>query len=512
MLWEVVLNLYDYQKKVIVELYRGLKTASKGLLIAPTGSGKTVISSAAIAAARSKGRECWFLVHRDELIAQARTTLEAYGLPNDEIGVIKAGYEGDIERPIQLASIQTLTARNILPPKGAVVFFDEAHTNCFYEISRRIIETHEGFIIGVTATPWRAKRSEGMALMFDFHVMAPPPIELTKKGFLCPSRLFGFSTFDLSKVRKQYGDFNKGDLEKACNTNQSNQTIVKETSRFIGERTGIVFATCVSHAEELSRLFNERGLSCACIAADTKLKDRAVIYDQLKMGEIRLIVSVGVLTEGFDVKSISVLVIARPTKSWALYVQMVGRGLRTSPGKKDCLVLDFAENFKAFGNCSLITREQMAPDYPDPFKGEAPCRFCHSCQAVSPVHEKFCLECGFEFPLSKPIQKKELFGHLVEIKLGDEKGTSSRRRDFYGQILLECYQKAMSPDYARKKFLERFRRNPMKLEKFQAAFRGNVDHKLNYWNYLTATAARLNKPKTWAVNHFRYEFGELKRV
>ena len=323
------MELRPYQTQLIKDLYAKLKVKAKCLLIAATGSGKTAMFSNIVKDARRMGRNCFIVIHREELALQSLESLRQWGV-TEPIGIIKAGHTPIPEANIQIASVQTMTARKILPPSGAVVIIDEAHTSAFFNIIKDWIPTYDGFVVGVTATPRRSKKSEGLGSMFSDYVCAPSPSELIEMGFLAPARFFGFAdTFDVKKVKTRAGDFAQDELARACNNEESNKTVIREIKKHIGERTGIVFAVDVAHAMALSEGLNSNGISTSVVTGETTRAERQKIYDELSRGKIKLISSVGVLTEGFDIKSISCVVMARPTKSWALNCQMAGRSLRT---------------------------------------------------------------------------------------------------------------------------------------------------------------------------------------
>lgn len=442
-------------------------------------------------------------------MTQTAQTLKDCGI-DEEIGVIKAGYKPSLDADIQIASVQTLTARKLLPPDGAVTIIDECHTTAFFSILRHWIPKADGFVIGVTATPRRQKKSEGMALLFQDFVCAPSPSELIQMGFLAPARVLGYKeTFNLKGVKTQAGDFKKDDLAKACNVEESNRTIVDETISHIGDRTGIIFAVDVKHAHDLAHGFNLDGYKTEVVTGETTRAERQAMYQRLRSGETQLISSVGVLTEGFDVRSIECVILARPTKSWALYVQMFGRGLRTNDGKDYCLVLDFAGNHARHGIASQVTRDEMAPDYPDPVKGEAPTRECPKCNLVQRAQNQICEECGYEFPI-KDAKKDAIKGKLVEISSDLIENRSDKMAEKFGKWMILAMENDYSPGFAKMKFKEFYHRPPKKEEMWQSAFCGDESRKQEMWDWLCRQAKKKGKPESWAIGIFKYEFGELK--
>jgi superfamily II DNA or RNA helicase len=496
------MKLRPYQEQLIKELYYLLKTTMRVLVVSPTGSGKTVITASIIKDAISRGRKCWFIVHREELVLQTKETMAKIGVT---CGIIKAGFD-ESESNVQICSVQTMASRGVLPDAGDVVVIDEAHTVSFYSWIKDFLESRDDcFVIGVTATPWRAKKGEGMALLYGEYLCACSPRELQQNGYLVPSRVYGFSAFDLKGIKSSGGDYVISELEKKCNTEKACKVILRESLKLIGDRTGIIFAVSVDHAYELARFFNEAGIKTETVTAETK--NRQEIYDRLRSGETRFVASVGVLTEGFDVPSIGVAILARPTRSKALNVQMFGRALRISDGKNDALILDFAENYKKFGIASDLTREEMAPDYPDPKKGEVPLKDCPECGAVVRSSIMECPECGYLFPKGR--EKESIDGQLVEVsgKKGDP-----RFKKVFGESMIDCMSKGYSPDFAKREVMKKLGRYPTKEEMFQAVFGGNLDEKERYWAYLKNQSERKDKPRQWAVTFFGYEYGHKQKA
>jgi superfamily II DNA or RNA helicase len=380
------MELYAYQRELIRNLYRVIKTGElRILLYAPTGAGKTVIVSSIICDALSRGRHLLFLVHRNELVQQTVETLRRFDV---QAGVIKAGWKADASLPVQVASVQTLASRGH-PPRLDIVFIDECHTTSYYQACRELLQNHEGLIIGVTATPWRTRKKEGLSEFYAQMVRAPLPHQLIEMGFLVPPVYYGYNNeIDFKKVRTRAGEYAIEDLDVVCNTPAVIQRIVEEFKRLVKDRTCICFAVNVEHARNIARAFSQAGVPADHIEASTHAMARSEKYGQLDRAEIQVLSSVGVLTEGFDVRSVSAIILARPTQSIALNYQMVGRGLRTclERNKKDCIVLDFANNTERHGMVQMLDSVEM--DSPMDTEGEALTKSCPRCNTVVPLGER----------------------------------------------------------------------------------------------------------------------------
>ncbi len=256
-----------------------------------------------------------------------------------------------------MASIQTL-ARRDYPDNMGLIIFDETHTTSFWQSSRQLIEYYAASpIISVskvkflhlTATPFRTKRKEYFGNHVEALVCAPDIKELIKMGYLTPARHFGYNgLLDFSKLETgSDGDYLKTQLNIVCASREYNQQIVAEFIRLCPQRKAIAFCAGVEQSKLLTLLFNEAGIRAEHIEALTPHKLRKQIYARYGTGATQIVSSVGTLTEGFDSPSTEAVILARPTKSEALLIQMSGRGLRISPqtGKLDCFLLDKTREF-----------------------------------------------------------------------------------------------------------------------------------------------------------------------
>ena len=392
--------LRDYQQQVIKDLYQLYRQDIKRPFIyAPTGSGKTAIASKILADAVSRNRRCLFLVHRDPLVQQTQKALAVHGI---EAGIIKAGHKENRTLNVQIASIQSLAQREF-PDDIDVVVIDECHTTCWYRTFDRVKESYpNAFYVGLTASPWRTKSTEYMGQHFNGIVKAPSVAQLINAGYLAPPRYFGFGgLLDLAEIDNgNDGEFNEKQVQRACMKAGFNERIIKEYQKFAQERTGIIFCAGVEQSRLITKLFNEANISCEHIEADTNSDERAAICKRLQLGETRVLSSVGTLTEGFDEPRVSCVVLARPTRSRALLFQMAGRGLRISLGKKDCLMLDFGENFTRLG---FLTDPQ--PIQLEPLKRKSDThsmlKECPECHKMISTYAVICPFCGYEFGTSE---------------------------------------------------------------------------------------------------------------
>ncbi len=399
-----VMQLRPYQLAVIDELRARLASGKRRIVLnCPTGGGKTVVAAELIRAAVAKGTRVVFLAHRKELIDQTIDKLARFGV---QAGVVMASdRRRDDWQPVQVCSTPTLARRmDRLPPAGLLIY-DEVH-HAASQTSRKIIDAYpDAAVIGLTATPWRSDRL-GLADIFEDSVLAATVAELMEQGSLVRYDAFAYDSPDLHAVRTTAGDFNQKDLEIACNTSVLVGGIVKEWLEHAKGRRTIVFPVSCQHSRTLVDEFLSFGVAAAHVEAGTPKAERERILRGLDTGEITVVSSVGVLTEGFDSPRAEVCVLARPTKSLSLFLQMCGRVLRPAEGKTKALIHDHSGNFLRHGALEeerdytltatpkRVKDLHTCPECKVFFAALACDRFCPSCWALIQAPE--CQMCHLE--------------------------------------------------------------------------------------------------------------------
>jgi superfamily II DNA or RNA helicase len=255
--------------------------------------------------------------------------------------------------PVQVASIQTLGAMQNgrrcreLPPADLVVV-DEAH-HAVSPSWRRIIEAYpSAVILGATATPWRTDK-RGLSDMFDTHVLAATVSELIENGSLSQYEAYAYDAPDLHTVPVVAGEFHQGRLSLACNTAVLVGGIVKEYLSYGRGKRALLFAASIAHSLALVEELRGNGVRAEHLDGETPPGERADVLRQLAAGDVHVVSNVGVFTEGFDSPGVEVVILARPTMSLSLHLQMCGRGLRPAPGKERALLVDHGGNFLRHG-------------------------------------------------------------------------------------------------------------------------------------------------------------------
>lgn len=455
--------LRNYQVKAINDVFKAGREGNKRvLLVAPTGAGKTVIAGKIIEKSYQAGKKVMFIVHRDILVTQTKDKLSSlFGV--NEVGVIAGKYKESRQYPIQVASIQTLSRRDISWFKPDCLIFDEAHTTSwsswalkqFPRLDHLEEEDLESspFVIGLTATPWRLKKGESMGDIFETLVQTPAPKQLIDMGYLVRPICYAAPTPDLEGIKTVRGDYDLNDLDHICNVPEVIDAGIRDWQRLAAGRRTIAFAVNVSHAEAIAERFIEAGVPATYVSANTKREECYKAYDDLAEGRIKVLASCMKLSEGFDVPSVSCVLMSRPTKSKSLYVQQLGRGLRISKetGKQDCIVLDQGGNIKQHGFVEDITGYDLEPMADEKGEGDAaPVRNCPQCFHICYNFNTVCPNCGYEFPLDPEKTVKPTEAMVLAL---DSLGR--RKCKQYRGLLKKAYELKYNPGWAYREYKRR---------------------------------------------------------
>jgi superfamily II DNA or RNA helicase len=267
--------------------------------------------------------------------------------------------------------IQTIQNRQ-LPPDIGLVIFDECHSSIYYKICWDIMHHYSGglfalskcFFVGMSATPWRTKVKEGFCQFFQFVVKTPYPIDLVKQGWLAQPRHFGYrGLVDFSKLEVgSSGDYTEASMALLLDE-EFNAEVVKHFLELCPDRKAIAFCGSVSQSHDLARQFNDTFIVAEIVVGTTSDLVRDEIYQRFRERKTQVISSCLALCEGFDEPSVEAAIIARPTRSRALLVQMAGRALRLHSSKTDAYLLDFCENFERKRH-GLVTKNIRLPFAP----------------------------------------------------------------------------------------------------------------------------------------------------
>lgn len=335
--------LRPYQEEAIDAVRAAYSQGIKhSAVVLPTGAGKTVIFSDIARSAVAKGSARVLIVaHRDELISQAANKLAAVMDPSI-IGIVKAA-RNDTWAQVVVASVQSLNSKRRRDELGDfdIVIIDEAHHATARTYRQLFEQWPSAFFVGFSAT---LMRTDGAALgdVWDKVVYTRDIGDMIEDGYLVPPRGIRVKVKDLhlDEIRTNRGDFSEGQLGEEMSNALAPQLTAKAYIEHASDRSGILFAPTVNSAYEFAEALLEVGITTDVIHGGLKMDERRAILRRLTSGETQVACSCMVLTEGFDEPRVSCAVIARPTKSAPLYIQMVGRVLRLYPGKTDALILD----------------------------------------------------------------------------------------------------------------------------------------------------------------------------
>lgn len=341
-------TLRPYQLDAIERIRQKIREGQKKVLVvSPTASGKTVTFSEILARAAERGSRSLVLAHRRELVMQAAEKVLSCGLSP---GIVAAGVRPAPQRLVQVASLQTLAARpNSLPP-AALVIVDECHHHTASNTYGKIVNWYpNAIVLGFTATPWRLD-GVGLGDVYPSHVVVVTPRELREQGYLVPVGGFEYAPVDTSGAKVSGGDFVGASLEGAAMSAKLFGEIIGEWRRHAGGARTVLFAVSVKHSLALAQAFRDAGVPAEHLDGETPLGERAAVLARLRAGQTRVLTNCNIATEGWDEPALECVVLARPTLSLALALQMMGRGLRTSEGKAMCRIHDHARVLATHGH------------------------------------------------------------------------------------------------------------------------------------------------------------------
>ena len=402
-----MIELRDYQKDLLERVQKALEPDNARVMMQlPTGGGKTVIAAHLLSSHLKGGRKAVWLTHRRELAHQTDKRLtETAGIlaDSDKSGWVVGTPAPAIADGVKIMMAQTVSRRianpNVWSRYNAddLMVIDEAHhaTARGWELAMKY---WPGRIVGMTATPWRLSYKEGFDHLFSELICGLQVVELQAEKSLCNARVLIPRSDQLILGGRigSTGDYTESGIERA---NHDRPDVM--TAGALGfwrshaqDRQTIVYAVSKRHAGNLVDVFNNTGVSAELILGDTHPTERAGTIAKFSSGDLQVLVNVAVATEGFDLPDASCVAIARPSESLALYLQMVGRGLRPKPDGGDYVILDLAGNSLKHGlpeNCRNWT---LAPRSRISGIGEAPVVICDHCHVASPAGSHNCQSCG----------------------------------------------------------------------------------------------------------------------
>ena len=413
-----IMQLRQYQQQAVDAVYKYLRRYDDNpCVVIPTAGGKTPILATIVKDAIQQwdGR-VMILSHVKELLEQAVDKIHTV-YPECDIGIYSTGLKRwDTDNKCIVAGIQSAYRNTDGFGKFDLIIVDEAHLipekgdGMYRNFLRRMKDNNpELRVIGLTATPYRMTSGPICApdnvlnnICFEVGVK-----ELLQQGFLCPLRSKASrQEIDASGLHIRGGEFIESEVDKLMNTGDLVAQACAEIISYARERKAVIIFCCsIDHAQNVLAHIRKHDSTAEAVFGDTLPSFRAEILERFKAGKIKFLINVGVLTTGFDAPNIDCVVLLRPTASPGLYYQMVGRGFRLHPDKKDCLVLDFGGNIERHGPVDSIQVEPKT-DREEPLG-----KTCPQCREVVPTAAMLCHVCGHSFIKEKAESEEREIGH-----------------------------------------------------------------------------------------------------
>ena len=353
-------GLRPYQKQMKDEVYSLWDKMDNLMIQMPTGTGKTIVFTSIVrdilrwCKAHSLESKILIVAHRKELITQASDKLK--DVPH---GIIMSGTKQELYHMIQVASIQTFMSRRNYDTmrhyRFDFIIIDEAHHSIASGYQKLWEMYPHSKKLGVTATPWRMNHC-GFRSLFSDIVLSKSIEWFVNNGYL--------SNYDYISIRRNSeiqravnsidrygvdGDYLESELSKVFDCDHIRAELYKSYKKYADGKKGIIYAIDRRHAANIQDLYSTKGVSICMIDGTTSAEERQSIIDDFKAGIVRVIVNVNIFSEGFDCPDIEFIQLARPTRSLAMYLQQVGRGLRISKEKDKSIILDNVGLYNRFG-------------------------------------------------------------------------------------------------------------------------------------------------------------------
>lgn len=398
------MELYDYQREAEQAVRGAFASGYRApLLVLPTGGGKTVTFSSIAAQAAARGKRVLLLAHRRELVGQISAALGRWDVPH---GLISPSAK-PTDHPVQVAMVQSLVRRVRLDKAGRfrfdLVIVDECH-HATPDSTWGAVLQHNAVgkpggakLLGVSATPCRLDgKGLGVAQggFFDRIIVGPSVTDLIGRGKLARPVVFAPDrAVDLSGVKQRRGDFVAGDLAAAMDQARLTGDAVEHYRTHLAGAPSIAFTVTVEHAGHVVEDFKAAGYAAAVLTGSTPDKERTAMIRDLGTGRLNVLASCNVVSEGTDIPTVVGAILLRPTASFALAMQQMGRALRVVPGKEKAIILDHAGNSLRHGlpteavewSLDGVKRKAAGGD------GFKP---CFECKALVPVRAASCPGCG----------------------------------------------------------------------------------------------------------------------
>ena len=350
------IKLFDYQEDMKERIEKALRLHRSVMAQMPTGTGKTYLLTAVIDSFVSNNpkEKVWIVAHRRELVSQIDETVRKFHS-------YSASNTSFLLSSVKAMSIQWLMRHyDEIEEEPGMIVIDEAH----HALAKTYKEMWERFpkakFLGLTATPCRLN-GKGFTDLFDVLVQSWAVPEFISKGRLATYDFVSIKSdgvtqrlIDSLQKRGADGDYQNKEMDMLLNKKPSIERLYRSLEEYGKDRKGIVYAINISHAQKITKLYQEHGVKAIAIDSKTPATERQQDIEAFKKGDIQVLVNVDIFSEGFDCPDVEFVQLARPTLSLAKYLQMVGRGLRVAKGKKNCVIIDNVGLYRVFGLPSQV--------------------------------------------------------------------------------------------------------------------------------------------------------------
>ena len=350
------IKLFDYQEDMKERIEKALRLHRSVMAQMPTGTGKTYLLTAVIDSFVSNNpkEKVWIVAHRRELVSQIDETVRKFHS-------YSASNTSSLLSSVKAISIQWLMRHyDEIEEEPGMIVIDEAH----HALAKTYKKMWERFpkakFLGLTATPCRLN-GKGFTDLFDVLVQSWGVPEFISKGRLATYDFVSIKSDGVTQrlinslqKRGADGDYQNKEMDMLLNKKPSIERLYRSLEEYGKDRKGIVYAINISHAQKITKLYQENGVKAIAIDSKTPATERQQDIDAFKKGAIQVLVNVDIFSEGFDCPDVEFVQLARPTLSLAKYLQMVGRGLRVAKGKKNCVIIDNVGLYRVFGLPSQV--------------------------------------------------------------------------------------------------------------------------------------------------------------
>lgn len=349
------IELFDYQEDMKARIEKALCLHRSVMAQMPTGTGKTYLLTAVIDSfvrANPKAK-VWIVAHRRELVSQIDETVRKFHSYSSATSSLLSSVKA-------MSILWLMRHYDEIEEEPGLIVIDEAH----HALAKTYKEMWERFpkakFLGLTATPCRLN-GKGFTDLFDVLVQSWGVPEFISKGRLATYDFVSIKSdgvtqrlIDSLQKRGADGDYQNKEMDMLLNKKPSIERLYRSLEEYGKDRKGIVYAINISHAQKITKLYQEHGVKAIAIDSKTPAAERQQDIEAFKKGDIQVLVNVDIFSEGFDCPDVEFVQLARPTLSLAKYLQMVGRGLRVAKGKKNCVIIDNVGLYRVFGLPSQV--------------------------------------------------------------------------------------------------------------------------------------------------------------